>query len=134
MKPREIAYLAGYGFKTVVLRQRKPIIAGIRTLPMVLGVSRTKKLYYILTVGPYLLAAAAILVDRAFWPMAAVTISLPRALKTVQDLRGTDDDVEDIRQKSLKHPYPLNSIRLYVRFTSITAASIALVGLIRLFA
>ena len=29
MKPHEIAYLAKYGFKTLVLRQKKPIIAGI---------------------------------------------------------------------------------------------------------
>src|SRR3972149_10370792 len=29
MKPRELAYLAGYGFKTFVLRQTAPIIAGM---------------------------------------------------------------------------------------------------------
>lgn len=29
MKPRALVYLAGYGFKTLIFRQRKPIIAGI---------------------------------------------------------------------------------------------------------
>jgi Fe-coproporphyrin III synthase len=29
MKPQEMAYLTGYGFRTVVLRQKKPIIAGM---------------------------------------------------------------------------------------------------------
>ena len=29
MKPRELTYLAGYGFRTLILRQKKPIIAGM---------------------------------------------------------------------------------------------------------
>jgi len=29
MKPRELTYLAGYGFRTLIFRQKKPIIAGM---------------------------------------------------------------------------------------------------------
>jgi 1,4-dihydroxy-2-naphthoate polyprenyltransferase len=106
--------------------------AGIRTLPMMLGVSRTKYLYYFLTACPYLLCVAAIWFDHSFWPIALVVISLPQATRTIQALRSTRNDVDDIRQKSLVHPYPLNSIRLYVSFASLIVACTVMAGLVRL--
>ena len=107
--------------------------AGIRTFPMMLGVSKTKYLYYFLTSCPYLLSAIAIIFDHSFWPLVLVVISLPMAIKTIQALYRTRNDVEDIRQKSLLHPYPLNSIRLYVQFASITVVCIVIAGIFRLF-
>jgi 1,4-dihydroxy-2-naphthoate octaprenyltransferase len=108
--------------------------AGIRTLPMTLGVSKTKSLYYFLTGCPYLLAAAAIAFDRSLWPVALIAVSVPQAVKTIQVLRRTKDDVEDIRQKSRAYPYPLYSIRLYVSFASLTVAGFVIAGLVKLIA
>ena len=105
--------------------------AGIRTLPMMLGVYRTKFLYYVLTSCPYLLIAIVIALNHSLWPIGLVIISLPQAVKTVQVLHSTKNDVDDIRQKSLVHPFPLNSIRLYVRFASILAVCIFLAGLFK---
>jgi 1,4-dihydroxy-2-naphthoate octaprenyltransferase len=108
--------------------------AGIRTLPMTLGVSRTKTLYYFLTACPYLLSATAIAFDHSLWPVALIAVSVPQAIKTIQVLRRTKNEVEDIRQKSRAHPYPLNSIRLYVSFASLTVAGIVIAGLVKLIA
>lgn len=104
--------------------------AGIRTLPMALGVSRTKKLYYVLTAGPYVFALGSILVDPTFWPVAIVAASLPRAVTAIQMLRDTADDVQDIRQKALKRPFPLYSIRLHLRFGTLAVVGLVLAGLI----
>lgn len=106
--------------------------AGIHTLPMILGVSRTKALYYFLTSCPYLVFAAAIGINHSFWPLAMVVISLPQAVKTIKALHSTANNIEDIRQKSMLHPYPLNSIRLYINFASLTVACIVIAGLVRL--
>jgi 1,4-dihydroxy-2-naphthoate polyprenyltransferase len=105
--------------------------AGIHTLPMVLGVPKTKNFYYFLTWCPYLLAITAILVTHEFWPVALVVVSLPQAIRTIQALYRTKNDVEDIRLKSLKQPYPLNSIRLYVSFTTLMVVCIVIAGIIR---
>ena len=107
-------------------------IAGILTLPMKLGVSASKKLYYFLIFGPYPVAAAAILFDRTFWPVALIILSLPKAIKAFGDLHKTTDDLQDIRQKSRTTPYPLNSIRLHARFGELTAIALTCAGLIRI--
>ena len=104
--------------------------AGIRTLPMTLGVVRTKALYYILSGGPYLLAAGTAVLTHAFWPVLLVVISLPFAVKTIQALYRTRNDLEDIRRNSLKTPFPLNSIRLYTRFASLTVVGLVIAGLV----
>ncbi len=107
--------------------------AEIRTLPMSLGISGTKKLYYVLSVGPYVFIAAAIALEFSFWPLALVLLSLPQAIRTIRDLLKTSDDEENIRQQSLKTPYPLNSIRLHARFGLLTIAGIAIAGVIHVF-
>jgi 1,4-dihydroxy-2-naphthoate octaprenyltransferase len=101
---------------------------------MILGVSATKYLYYFLTACPYLLSAAAIALDHSLWPVTLAAVSIPQAIKTILILRRTRDDIDDIRQKSRAHPYPLNSIRLYVSFASLTVAGIVIAGLVRLIA
>lgn len=106
--------------------------ARIRTLPMLLGVSATKKLYYVLTVLPYLLVSGAIFLERNLLPMALVFISLPQAVRTIQALHSTTDNLDDIRHKSLRNPYPLNSIRLHARFGSLSVVGAVVAGLLLL--
>jgi 1,4-dihydroxy-2-naphthoate octaprenyltransferase len=106
--------------------------AGIRTMPMSLGVSGTKKLYYFLSWGPYLVTAAALIFDLTFWPLALVLLSLPQAFKAIRSLSATKNDTDDIRQKAMRNPFPLNSIRLHARFGELTVAGLALAGLIRI--
>ena len=105
--------------------------AGIHTLPMLLGVSGTKRLYYFLVLGPYPVVAAAILINPIFWPMALVLVSLPRAFRSMSAIRNTRDDLDDIRQKSLLNPYPLNSIRLHSLFGMFVVIGLVVAGLIR---
>jgi 1,4-dihydroxy-2-naphthoate polyprenyltransferase len=92
-------------------------LAGILTLPMILGITGTKYLYYFLTVSPYLLIIGGIAFSHQLWPIVLVFISVPQAVKTIRALTSTGNDVNDIRQKSQLTPYPLYSIRLYTRFT-----------------
>jgi 1,4-dihydroxy-2-naphthoate octaprenyltransferase len=107
--------------------------AGITTLPMALGIQLSKKLYYLLCSLPYLLVGAAIGLNFKFWPAALVVISLPWAFRTIQALRETADEQGSIRRKSLKSPFPLNSIKLHLRFGLCLLAGIVIAGLIRLF-
>ncbi len=106
--------------------------AGIRTLPMALGVAGTKKLYYALISAPYALAAASVLVYPRFWPLAIVVASLPQAITAIRVLRDTADDVQDIRQQASKKPYPLYSIRLHLRFGTLAVVGLVLAGVIPL--
>ncbi len=107
--------------------------AGIRTLPMSIGVRGTKRLYYSLTWGPYAVAAASLAFHPAFWPIVAVLLSLPRAVKAVRSLSSTGDDIDDIRRTALQNPYPLNSIRLHARFGELLVVGLLIAGIIRLF-
>jgi 1,4-dihydroxy-2-naphthoate octaprenyltransferase len=106
--------------------------AGIRTLPMSLGVGGTKRLYYFLSAGPYFAAGAALLFHPGFWPLAAVLASLPKAATAIRELHDTTDDIADIRQKALKSPYPLHSIRLLTRFGQLAVAGLLAAGVIRM--
>jgi 1,4-dihydroxy-2-naphthoate octaprenyltransferase len=108
--------------------------AGIRTLPMSLGVRNTKGIYYLLTWGPYVVAASALLFHREFWPIAGVLLSLPRAARATRALRTAGDDIHDVRRNALKNPYPLNSIRLHARFGELIIVGLAIAGVIRLVA
>jgi len=106
--------------------------AGIKTLPMALGVSNTKRLYYILTWGPYFVAGIAILLQPSFWPLVLILVSVPLALRAYKALHSTKDDIDEIRLKSQTNPYPLNSIRLHVRFGTLAVAGLIIAGGIRL--
>ena len=107
--------------------------AGITTLPMLLGASRSKKLYYGLTVGPYAVLGLSVLLNPSLWPLVIVALSIPQALRTVRDLHATTDEIEDIRQHASRHPFPLNSIRLHLRFGVLAVLGIVAAGLIRIF-
>ena len=106
--------------------------AGIRTLPMSLGVRGTKLLYYFLSWGPYLIAGVSILFHPNFWPMVVALVSLPKATKAIQALRTTSNDIADIRQKALRNPYPLNSIRLHARFGELLVVGLVIAGVVGL--
>jgi 1,4-dihydroxy-2-naphthoate octaprenyltransferase len=106
--------------------------AGILTLPMLLGISRTKILYYFLTWVPYLVVAAVVIIRHNFWPIAIVMISFPWAIKSVRDMHNTKNDINDIRQKSQLTPFPLNSIRLHARFGTMLVIGLVVAGFIRI--
>ncbi len=106
--------------------------AGIRTLPMSLGVRGTKQLYYFLSGGSYLAAIASLTFHLDFWPIVVILFSLPKAARAIQALRTTKDDIIDIRQKALKSPYPLNSIRLHARFGELAVLGLVIAGVIQL--
>jgi 1,4-dihydroxy-2-naphthoate octaprenyltransferase len=108
--------------------------AGIRTLPMSLGVRGAKRLYYLLTWGPYAVMAASLAFHPGFWPVVVVLLSLPKAAAAAQALRATSDDINDIRQKATTNPYPLNSIRLHARFGELAVVGLVIAGVIRLVA
>ncbi len=106
--------------------------AGIRTLPMSLGVRGTKNLYYLLTWGSYLVAGASMMVHPDFWPILVIMLSIPWAARAFRELRAASDDISDIRDRSLRSPYPLNSIRLHARFGELAVAGLVIAGIIRL--
>ncbi len=106
--------------------------SGIQTLPMLLGVSNTKRLYYVLTVAPYLAAAGGVIMVRDFWPIGLALISLPQAVVAIRALSSTKDDIDQIRERALTNPYPLNSIRLHSRFGALAVLGLLAAGIIRL--
>jgi len=54
------------------------------------------------------------------------------ALRAYKALHSTKDDIDEIRLKSQTNPYPLNSIRLHVRFGTLAVAGLIIAGGIRL--
>jgi len=106
--------------------------SGIQTLPMILGISRTKRLYYALSVAPYLAAAGAVIMQPEFWPVGLAVISVPQAINAIWALSSTEDDINQIREKALTNPYPLNSIRLHARFGALAVLGLVVAGIIRI--
>jgi 1,4-dihydroxy-2-naphthoate polyprenyltransferase len=106
--------------------------AGIKTLPMAIGISATKRMYYLLLGLPYLVVAGAVILDIKLWPMALIVLSVPRAVGAIRALIQTADEERSIRQKSLTSPFPLNSIRLHFQFGALLLAGVVAAGIIRL--
>ncbi len=106
--------------------------AGIRTLPMALGIRRAKRLYYLLIGLPYLSVAGAIALEPRYWPAALVVLSLPKAVSTVRALGEAGEEEESIRRKALTSPFPLNSIKLHLQFGALVLAGVVIVGIMRL--
>jgi len=106
--------------------------SGIQTLPMILGISKTKRLYYALSVAPYLAAAGAVIMQPEFWPVGLAVISVPQAINAIWALSSTEDDINQIREKALTNPYPLNSIRLHARFGALAVLGLVVAGIIRI--
>jgi 1,4-dihydroxy-2-naphthoate octaprenyltransferase len=106
--------------------------SGIQTLPMFLGISHTKRLYYVLTVAPYLAAAGAVVMEPACWPIGLAAISVPQAVTAIRALSSTKDDIDQIREKALTNPYPLNSIRLHARFGALVVVGLLVAAVIRI--
>ena len=106
--------------------------AMIRTLPMKLGIVGTKNLYYLLIGGSYLAALAAIGFDLRMWPVLAVFGSLPQARRAIAALRSTGNSEQDIRQRARQNPYPLNSIKLHMRFGTLAVVGVGIAWLLAL--
>jgi hypothetical protein len=47
-------------------------------------------------------------------------------------LSSTKDDIDQIREKALTNPYPLNSIRLHARFGTLSVLGLVVAGIIRI--
>ena len=103
--------------------------AGIRTLPMSLGVRGSKALYYAMLGLPYAIVAATALARRGAWSLALVALSLGKAWQAFKAIRDTGDE-DDIRAKAAERRYPLKSIQLHLVFGLLLAAGIAVMELI----
>jgi 1,4-dihydroxy-2-naphthoate octaprenyltransferase len=106
--------------------------AGIRTLPMAIGIPAAKRLYYGLVMLPFLVAAGAVLLDFRLWPIVVVLLALPKAIGTVRPMRLTENSEESIRHKALGSPFPLNSIKLHLRFGLLLLAGVLIAGVIQI--
>jgi 1,4-dihydroxy-2-naphthoate octaprenyltransferase len=89
--------------------------AGIRTLPMSLGVARSKALYYAMLGLPYLIVGATAIATKGAWPLLLVVFSLRNAWQAFAAMRDTTDE-DDIRAKAAERRYPLKSIQLHLVF------------------
>ncbi len=107
-------------------------IAGISTLPMRLGVRPSKRLYYAMLIAPYPLVGVSVVLRPAWWPTLLVLLSLPAAAKALGKVRAAGDTAAEIRARAAEGRYPLNSIRLHLRFGLLLIAGCALVVLLPL--
>lgn len=95
--------------------------AGITTLPMKLGVSRTKILYYSFNILPFIFSLLVILIYPSLIMLILAFLSLRPAWQAVVKLAKTKDNVADIRLNSPTLDYPINSIRFYLSYASWTS-------------
>jgi len=90
--------------------------AGLTTLPMKLGVYRTKLLYYCLIFLPLALTAIISLFHPPLLILLITFFSLPPAWKAASSLAKTKNSLTDVRRKSSLLDYPMNSIRYYLSY------------------
>jgi 1,4-dihydroxy-2-naphthoate octaprenyltransferase len=90
--------------------------ARIVTLPMRMGVRAVKRLYYAMLTAPFAIVLATVAVLRSYLPLLLVVLSVPSAVRAIDRMRTAGDTHEDIRARAAERAYPLNSIRLHLRF------------------
>ncbi len=98
--------------------------ARIRTLPMSLGVGKSKALYFAMLGLPYVIVAVTAIVVRGAWPLLLVVFSLRKAWQAFIAMLRTGDE-DDIRAKAAERRYPLKSIQLHLVFGLLLIAGIA---------
>jgi 1,4-dihydroxy-2-naphthoate octaprenyltransferase len=104
--------------------------AGITTLPMKLGVYRTKILYYLLVFLPFILSLSVILISPSLIMLLVAFSSLRPAWKAAANLAKTRDTIADIRLNSPTLDYPINSIRYYLSYALWTSIGLLITYLI----
>lgn len=105
--------------------------AGITTLPMKLGVSRTKVLYYFFSFLPFVFSLLVVLIYPSLIMLILAFLSLRPAWQAVAKLAKTKDNVVDIRFNSPTLDYPINSIRFYLSYASWTIIGLLITYLFR---
>ncbi len=89
---------------------------GFITLPLRIGLNPARRLYSLFLILPYVLVAAVIGLQPRLYPAALVVLSLPFGLHCLYEMNTSGATAEAIRLNAVTHPYPLNSIRLYLRY------------------
>jgi len=90
--------------------------SGTRTLPMRVGIRAAKRLYYGMLILPYALVGGAVAGDLSLFPLLLTLLSLPAAVRAIRAVWTSGDTAEEIRARAAERRYPLNSIRLHLRF------------------
>lgn len=105
--------------------------AGITTLPMKLGVSRTKILYYSFLFLPFTFSLLVVLIYPSLIMLVLAFLSLRPAWQAAANLAKTKDNVAGIRLNSPTLDYPINSIRFYLSYASWTSIGLLITYLFR---
>jgi 1,4-dihydroxy-2-naphthoate octaprenyltransferase len=97
---------------------------GFVTLPIITGFENARKIYRVFLLAPYVILAVFIALWPKFYPSAIAFFSIPFALKCLTEMNNGGKDSSEIRVSAVKHPYPLYSIRLYIRFSILLSAGL----------
>ncbi len=90
--------------------------SGTLTLPMCIGIPAAKLVYCAMLILPYAVVAAVAAPHRFYLPFLLTFLSLPTAVKAIRAVWTAGDSPEQIRARARERRYPLNSIRLHLRF------------------
>jgi 1,4-dihydroxy-2-naphthoate octaprenyltransferase len=99
---------------------------GFVTLPIRIGLISARRIYYCLLAAPYIVAAGLAALQPRFLPVLIVFITMPFAVKCINDIKNGGVNSAEIRRSAVKTPYPLNSIRLYTMFSLAMLAGLGL--------
>ncbi len=91
--------------------------AHFTTLPMNIGIEKSKQVYYALTYLPYLCICLAVLLDYRLMPMLLVFLSLPSANKAKKEMELTESTEMAFYTTSREYIHILNALVLLVNFS-----------------
>jgi 1,4-dihydroxy-2-naphthoate octaprenyltransferase len=104
--------------------------AGIFTLPMGLRVPLVKRIYVAMLALPFAIVAGVVILHASYLPMLLVLLSTPMAVKAIGKVWKAGDTPEEVRAHAAEGRYPLNSIKLHLRFSLLLIIGSALVPLL----
>ncbi len=96
--------------------------SGTLTLPMSIGILPAKLVYCGMLVLAYAIVAIIVALDLSRLPLLLTLLSLPAAVKAISAVWRAGDTPEQIRAGAREGRYPLNSIRLHLRFAALLIA------------
>jgi 1,4-dihydroxy-2-naphthoate octaprenyltransferase len=104
---------------------------GFVTLPIKTGFGPARKIYAAFLLAPYAVLSVFIAIWPKFYPAAAAFFSLPYAVKCISLIFKGGKNSAEIRLSAVNNPYPLFSIRLYIRFSMLLLAGLCAVFFLR---
>jgi 1,4-dihydroxy-2-naphthoate octaprenyltransferase len=97
---------------------------GFVTMPIKIGFEAARKNYYFFLIIPYAVVLLFIALWPGYYPAAAVFLTMPYMIKCINDIKSGGKNSAQIRISAISRPYPLNSIRLYTRFSALLLAGL----------